>query len=84
MWVTAIAKSESGSILGPWTHQEELLYKKSDARDYDGGHGMIFTAGDGEMYLSIHSPNDAGEKKTCAILVKVEEKCGTLKWKINN
>ena len=82
-YVTAIAKSESGNIEGPWTHAEELLYEKCDVRPYDGGHGMLFTAKDGNLYLSIHSPNGAtAEKRTCDILIKVIEENGLLKWDI--
>ncbi len=83
-YVTAIAKSESGDIYGPWTHADKLLYEKSEIREYDGGHGMIFTAKDGNMYLSIHSPNNpTADKKTCAILVRVREENGTLVWDID-
>jgi beta-xylosidase len=82
-YVTAIAKSESGNIEGPWTHAEELLYEKCDVRPYDVGHGMILTAKDGNMYLSIHSPNTpTAEKRTSDILIKVKEENGLLKWDI--
>ena len=47
----AVARSLSGSIKGPWVHDEESLFKT------DGGHGMIFKGLDGERYLTLHSPN---------------------------
>ncbi len=50
-YVQAVASSVSGSIQGPWRH-EELLF------DRDGGHGMIFKTYAGELRLIIHSPNE--------------------------
>ena len=47
----AYARSESGTVLGPWTHPEEPLFSR------DGGHGMIFRAYDGRLLLTIHAPN---------------------------
>ena len=48
---------------------------------YDGGHGMLFTALDGKMYLSIHSPNSpAGDRMEVPIFVPVREENGTLVW----
>ena len=78
-YVVATAKSESGNILGPWVHSKELLYKKNSHRNYDGGHGMLFTADDGNMYLSFHSPNDgSNEKRTTTVFALAEEKDGEL------
>lgn len=42
--------SESGSVKGPWK-QLPPLYTK------DGGHGMLFRGLDGELRLTLHSPN---------------------------
>ena len=46
------AISESGKITGPWIQKEKPLYGKN------GGHGMIFRAGDGKLKLVLHYPND--------------------------
>ena len=47
----AIARSESGTVAGPWK-QEKLLYSK------DGGHGMIFRRmGDNALNFVCHKPN---------------------------
>ena len=46
------ATSTSGSILGPWTQQPEALITA------DGGHGMIFTSLEGQLYLTYHAPNN--------------------------
>ncbi len=51
-YAQAIARSESGDISGPWKHDEKLLYSK------DGGHGMLFRALDGQLYLTLHTPNE--------------------------
>ena len=71
----AIARSESGNILGPWTQDDKRLFCKGKAGEYDGGHGMIFTDTDGQMYLTIHSPNCATEafaERTVFIPIKEE------------
>lgn len=50
-YVEAIARSDNGDLDGKWLHNETLLYGK------DGGHGMAFTALDGQLYFTLHSPN---------------------------
>ena len=48
---------------------------------YDGGHGMLFTDTDGQMYLSIHSPNSSSAgRREKPIFIPVCEKNGTLLW----
>ncbi|HKL79927.1 MAG TPA: glycoside hydrolase family 43 protein [Mobilitalea sp.] len=51
-YAQAIARSESGQVDGPWKHDKELLYSK------DGGHGMIFRSNEGQLYLTLHTPNE--------------------------
>lgn len=78
-YCTALAESSNGEIDGKWTHAEERLFSKSVTGEYDGGHGMIFEAFDGNKYLSIHSPNQKiGDREEMPIFVKVEEKDGLL------
>lgn len=50
-YLQIISVSDSGSISGPWRHNEDLLFKS------DGGHGMIFRTFDGDLLLTLHSPN---------------------------
>ena len=47
------AISPNGKITGLWEQAQEPLFQK------DGGHGMIFETYDGELMLSIHSPNNS-------------------------
>ena len=49
-----VAKSDNGDIDGNWTIEDEPLL------DIDGGHGMIFDAGESGMKFVIHSPNTEG------------------------
>lgn len=51
-YVEALVRSESGEITGPWIHDADLLYQK------DGGHGMIFQTFEGQLYLTLHTPNE--------------------------
>lgn len=41
----------NGKLNGKWTVSDNLIF------DDDGGHGMIFTALDGEEYFIFHKPN---------------------------
>lgn len=80
-YCVGIARSADGRVDGEWTQDKELLYSKSMTGQYDGGHGMIFTDTDGQMYLSIHSPNNssAGRRET-PVFIPVREQNGTLVW----
>ncbi len=76
-----IARSESGKIDGKWTHDKTPLYAKEFGMEHDGGHGMIFTDFDGQMYLSIHSPNTATEERaSIPVFIAIREENGTLVW----
>ena len=80
-YVVALAKSSNGRLDGEWIHEKELLYSKAMTGEYDGGHAMIFTALDGRMYLSFHSPNAAvGDRRETPVFLAIEEKDGRLVW----
>lgn len=81
-YCVGIAKSESGSIMGPWIQQDEPLYSKKYTGTYDGGHGMVFTDADGKMWLAIHSPNDISPEKgkEDVVFIPVKEENDTLVW----
>ena len=73
-YCVAVAESDNGEIDGKWSHHEKPLYSKGEDRPYDGGHGMIFTAVDGKMYLSMHSPNGAvGGRREKPVFYEIEE-----------
>jgi hypothetical protein len=66
-----IARSSSGNILGPWSHDEQPLY--SD----DGGHGMIFRTFQGRALLAFHAPGmTAGHER--AVLYPLEDGQGVI------
>lgn len=79
-YAVGIARSDNGRPDGNWTHDDELLYSKMIDGEYDGGHGMLFESIEGEMYLSIHSPNSpCGERlHETPIFVKVKESGSTI------
>ena len=56
-YAVGIARSSSGNLLGPWVHELEPLWKK------DGGHGMIFRTFAGELFLSLHQPNESPKER---------------------
>lgn len=79
-YCVAVARSSNGRLDGEWLH-EDLLYSKSMTGDYDGGHAMIFTDTDGQMYLSFHSPNGKiGDRSETAVFLAIREEGDKLVW----
>lgn len=70
-YVQILAVSDNGSILGPWRHDTELLYRS------DGGHGMIFRTFDNRLYLTLHTPNE--HLKERPVFLPLEDSNGLLK-----
>jgi arabinan endo-1,5-alpha-L-arabinosidase len=56
-YAMGFARSESGTIVGPWNQIEQPLW------DADGGHGMIFKSFDNKLFLTFHSPNDSPNER---------------------
>ncbi len=54
-YIQTAAVSSDGTLKGKWTHTHPDIYTN------DGGHGMIFTDLNGELRLSLHSPNGGFE-----------------------
>ena len=80
-YVVAVARSSNGRPDGEWIHEEELLYSKSMTGTYDGGHAMIFTDTDGQMYLSFHSPNAPTDtRKETPVFLAIREEEGRILW----
>lgn len=50
-YTQGVAVSQSGEIDGPFVQEMPLF-------DRDGGHGMVFRALDGTLYLTLHTPNE--------------------------
>ena len=55
-YTEAVAVSDNGEIDGAFRHIEPLFRK-------DGGHGMIFRGLNGELYLTLHSPNKTPDER---------------------
>lgn len=69
-YAQAIARSASGSILGPWQHEPAPLYEN------DGGHGMIFRTFDGRIMLTLHTPNQSPHERP--VFIELAENNGQL------
>ncbi len=54
-YAIGLARSENGSLLGPWTQNPEPL------NDDDGGHAMLFKDFTGNLKISYHTPNSKTE-----------------------
>lgn len=66
----ALSYSDSGHVLGPWRHDDRLLFSS------DGGHGMIFKTKEGALFLTLHQPNTPPEER--AHFFPLEERDDTL------
>lgn len=69
-YLQAVARSKSGKLEGPWTHEDLPLFEK------DGGHGMLFKGLDGKMYLTLHAPNQTLQERP--VFFAISEKDGHL------
>lgn len=58
-YVVAVSRSNTGSINGTWSVDNELLY------DEDGGHGMVFETLDGQTKFVYHTPNTDRLERPC-------------------
>ncbi len=65
-YAVGIARSATGGLAGPWTHEEQPLF------DGDGGHSMVFTSREGRLLLALHTPNAPGQERP--VLVELAEK----------
>ncbi|WP_201305435.1 glycoside hydrolase family 43 protein [Paenibacillus puerhi] len=74
-YALGVARSASGSVLGPWEHEPEALYRN------DGGHAMVFRAFDGRLMLAIHTPNQTPHERP--LFLELTSGPGG-KWKIAN
>jgi len=64
-YAMGIARSASGSVLGPWTQQPEPIWAKN------GGHGMLLQTLAGDTYLTFHAPNDTPNERVVLVPAKV-------------
>jgi len=69
-YTEAVAKSDNGDIDGCFTQIDPIFMD-------DGGHGMVFRALDGQLYLTLHSPNTHLEERPC--FHKIQDIGGTLR-----
>ena len=67
---TPYARSLSGEIYGPWIQEELPLYSM------DGAHSMLFRTFEGQLMMSLHSPNIHQYKRI--LLFEMEETAGKL------
>lgn len=57
-YAVGMAVSDNGEIDGNWIHCPDAFYKKGSEYELDGGHPMLFYTLDGQLTMSIHSPNE--------------------------
>lgn len=55
-YTVGLAISDSGKLAGPWRQHPEPIYAQ------DGGHGMLFKRFDGQLMLTLHTPNKDTER----------------------
>ena len=69
-YTTGYARSLSGEIYGPWIQEELPIYS------LDGAHSMLFRTFEGQLMMSLHSPNIHQHKRI--LLFEMEENAGKL------
>jgi hypothetical protein len=62
-----VARSPNGTIVGPWVHDHSPLFTD------DGGHGMVFRTFDGELLLTLHTPNKTPHERPRFFRVSEQE-----------
>lgn len=70
-YAMGIARSETGSINGPWTQESQALFPA------DGGHGMVLRLPSGQLVLTLHQPNTTPDER--AVILSLVESERTLR-----
>ncbi len=60
-YAVGMAASDNGRLDGNWIHYPIAFYKKGNDNQYDGGHPMLFKTFEGQLMMSIHSPNSGSD-----------------------
>lgn len=60
-YAVGMAVSDNGKIDGNWIQHPKAFYKQTK-NQLNGGHPMIFETFEGQLMLSIHSPNESSEE----------------------
>lgn len=72
-YAMGLARSSTNTIVGPWEQIAEPIWGK------DGGHGMIFKAFDGRLFLTLHKPNNTPMERP--FWAEIEEADGIVRLK---
>ena len=90
-YAVGVARAADGEITGRWVQEEIPLYSQMLTGVYDGGHGMIFRALDGELYLTVHAPNiwspefiGPDGRGAMPIFIRLREENGTVVWDLDD
>lgn len=70
-YTLGVARSENGAVTGPWRQDVEPLFRR------DGGHAMLFRTFEGQLMLSLHTPNRTPDERP--VFIPVEEQDGRLR-----
>ncbi len=65
-YVQAVARSDNGRLDGRWLHDPQPL------ADFDSGHGMLFRTTEGQLILSLHTPNETPYERPAFFPVREE------------
>lgn len=77
-YCVGIARSRSGKLDGQWEQDEMPLFSKQYGK-YDGGHPMLLTDNDGQLWMVLHAPNKPeGDRTETPVFIPMEERDGTL------
>ena len=71
-YVTVVCRSDNGEIDGKWSYLPGFLCQG------DSGHGMLFTDKNGQLTLSLHSPNNSPDERPVFHAVREDQTKGLI------
>lgn len=84
-YAVGMAASDSGKIDGNWIHYPDPFYNRNYKNELDGGHPMLFYTFEGQLMMSIHSPNSYSEELfETAAFYPIEDNGNTVSIKNNS
>lgn len=78
-YAVGMAASDNGKIDGNWIQYPDPFYNRNYKNEFDGGHPMLFYTFEGQLMMSIHSPNSySAELFETADFYPIEDRGNTI------
>lgn len=84
-YAVGMAASDNGKIDGNWIHYPAPFCNRNSKYESDGGHPMLFRTFEGQLMMSIHSPNSSSEERfETAAFYPIDDNGNTLSIRNNS